>query len=338
MRNLDSIARWLISLLGLIALIVVVGGVTRLTGSGLSMVDWRPVFGFLPPLSEAAWQSVFHQYQQFPQFQYVNHTMDLEGFKSIFFWEYLHRVLGRVIGLVALIPWLYFWVKGKLTSDFKLKGAVIVLWVVFQGLVGWYMVRSGLVDNPQVSHYRLALHLSLAFGLFAYIALLLRQYLYPGAYFKVSTRLKYLCLGLLILVLFQMEYGAFVAGMKAGYLYPNFPKMGSQWLASEAHILQPYWRNFFDNPFMVQFIHRTLGWLVLLGSLGIGLFMSLKEHTDTVFNWFKVYLGLIILQFVLGVLTLITSVQIVLAVLHQLNALFLITSLLIIVNFSIDKS
>lgn len=338
MGKLDAISKWLISLLGLIALIVIVGGVTRLTGSGLSMVEWRPVFGFLPPLSDAAWQAVFQQYQKFPEFQYINSHMSLADFKSIFFWEYLHRVLGRIIGLVALIPWIVFWIKGKLPEGFKLKGLIIFLWVGIQGLVGWYMVKSGLVDNPHVSHYRLALHLSLAFGLFAYIAVILRRYLYPDSKFLVSRRMKWFFWCLLGVLVLQLEYGAFVAGMKAGYLYPSFPKMGAYWLAPEATMLHPFWINVVDNPFMVQFIHRSLAWLVFFMSVVLYWFCRRNYASSELLPWVAWYYRLVLVQFLLGVFTLLTSVQITLAVLHQLNALFVLTSLLIIVNFSIDKS
>jgi heme a synthase len=303
---------WLVSLLFLIVTIIAVGGVTRLTDSGLSMVDWRPVYGILPPTNTTQWTDVFENYQSFPQYQQTHNNLTLEGFKKIFFWEYLHRILGRIIGLWILIPFLFFLYKKKLSSHLKTQGAWISVLVVFQGLAGWFMVKSGLSDVARVSHFRLTLHLSLAFFLFVVILWTLlnihgkRERSAHGKLFKTFF----------IVLIIQIIYGAFTAGLDAGFTFNTFPKMGRYWFPEEISMMNTILENLLFNPICVQFIHRLLGMSLFL----LSFLLVLKQKQ------FKPLLFLTTGQFVLGVLTLVMHVPVVLAVLHQLGALGLLSS------------
>ena len=255
------VTQWLWSVYGMIFCMVVIGGVTRLTGSGLSMVEWRPLMGSLPPLSEAEWLRVFDLYKVSPQYQEVNHWMTLTDFKSIFFWEYLHRLFGRLIGLVFFIPWLYFTLKGHLTGSLRLRAFVALILGGSQGLLGWYMVKSGLVDQPEVSHFRLAAHLSLAFVCGMWVFSLILTLTRPSLKKWQADRELY---GFLALLILQIVYGAFMAGTRAGYLYQTFPDLNGSWIAPQWGMMSPWWKDLTSNPDSIHFIHRTLAWLVVL--------------------------------------------------------------------------
>ncbi|MCL4151625.1 UNVERIFIED_CONTAM: hypothetical protein GTU68_039752, partial [Idotea baltica] len=211
------IIRWLSSVCFLVFAIVFVGGITRLTDSGLSMVDWKPIMGILPPITETDWIKTFVKYQQFPEFKLLNHSMKLDEFKSIFFWEYIHRILGRIIGLVLLLPFLALLVTKRLNSRWNKKLFIAVILVALQGLMGWFMVKSGLVDIPYVSHYRLAAHLSLAFLIYGYLLWLIMDLRHQRVLVSSGiSNLKRFSTSLVILVALQVVYGAFVAKLKAG--------------------------------------------------------------------------------------------------------------------------
>jgi heme a synthase len=316
---------WLWSIAGMTFAVLIVGGITRLTQSGLSMVDWQPVMGVIPPLGEAQWQAAFDQYRQFPEYQQLRQGMTLSEFKFIFFWEYFHRLLARTIGLVFLVPFVFFWVRGYLSRPLVRRGLLLFGLGAAQGLMGWLMVKSGLVDRPSVSHYRLAAHLSLAFIIFGFAVWLARELrigvaraaLRPDAR---RTMLRGLALvgGLLAL---QIVWGAFVAGLKAGYYYNTFPLMGGRLVPEHLLWLEPAFRNFVENPIAVQWAHRVLG--TVLGLVAAGFFVQVaRGGADAASRRFNAALfALIVVQYALGVLTLIHHVPVSLGVAHQAMAM-----------------
>ena len=324
---------WLRSVCLSVVIILVVGGITRLTGSGLSMVDWRPIAGILPPITDAQWDDVFGMYQDSPEYQKVNKGMSLNEFKFIFFWEYLHRILGRIVGLLCLVPFLWFLFRGKLTGGLKIKGLFLNILVISQGLMGWYMVKSGLVNIPEVSHYRLAAHLSLAFSVFGlawWMLLDLGEGKDSPGYTKAVSYRPW-AIGFLLLLCAQIAYGAFVSGMKAGYGFNTFPMMGDEWKPDGLFGLTPYWKNFVEDKFSVQFIHRWMGTVLTLGLLGLGW----KAYRSGLLSGLQIrrmkwVVGLVSVQFLLGVSTilLIVEFQVSLPVIHQLVALFVFAALL----------
>jgi len=330
-----SLDLWLKCVCASVVAILVVGGITRLTGSGLSMVDWRPVMGIFPPLNETQWNEVFDQYRASPEYRKVNLGMDLAGFKDIFFWEYLHRIMGRIVGLLCLLPYLWFLFKGKLNASLRVKGLVLVLLVGAQGLMGWYMVKSGLVGNPEVSHYRLAAHLGLAFSVFGLGWWMLRDLRAPSRRAPPPGRLSLLACLLLALLCLQVAYGAFTSGMKAGYGFNTFPMMENEWVPEGLFGLSPFWKNFLEDKFSVQFIHRWMGTLLFLATLAFAwwAFRS-KSLDDFQGRWLRRIVGLVTVQFLLGVATilLIIDFRILLPMVHQLVALFLFASFLAFIH------
>jgi len=248
---------WLLACAAVVYLMIVVGGITRLTQSGLSMVEWAPIMGVLPPIGEAAWLDVFGKYQASPEYQKVNFGMSLDAFKSIFWWEYGHRVLGRFIGLMYLLPLLYFIYKGMVPGAWRFRLLALFLLGGLQGLMGWYMVKSGLVDVPHVSQYRLTAHLGLALIIFAYMLWFALDFLRgEAANTRASRSYQRIAVFTAILVFVMMLSGGFVAGTKAGFIMNTFPTMNGEWLPAELFALTPGWRNLFENAVTVQFIHR----------------------------------------------------------------------------------
>ncbi|MCX6353144.1 MAG: COX15/CtaA family protein [Bacteroidetes bacterium] len=319
---------WLITGCLLVAAMVVIGGITRLTGSGLSITKWDIVTGTLPPMSDAAWQQEFQHYRESPQYQQINSHFGVEDFKSIYWWEYLHRLVGRAIGMVFLLPFLYFVIRKKIDKPFAIKLFVIFILGGLQGFLGWAMVASGLVDKPYVSHYRLAAHLITAFITYAYTFWLALDVLFDAKTTSSSSKKPFgsLPLWLLGVTTLQIIYGAFVAGKKAGIGYNTWPKMGDKWVADGMNIIEPAYKNLLDNPIVLQFIHRTIA-LILVALVG-WLWLSHRKKSMGGSQRFalKFIVFAILLQFTLGVLTLVYVVPIELAVLHQLGALFLYTA------------
>ncbi|MCC5942806.1 MAG: COX15/CtaA family protein [Balneolaceae bacterium] len=308
----------------LVFLILIIGGITRLTGSGLSMTDWKPIMGAIPPITDAQWQDAFDQYKQFPEYQQVNRGMSLAEFQFIFFWEYLHRMIGRLIGLVFIIPFGYFLVKKKFDATQVKRASLLLILGISQGLMGWYMVQSGLVDVPRVSPYRLAAHLSLAFIIFGFcvwFALDLKERtIRPGS--GATELRKWLWIFLVILSL-QVIWGAFVAGLHAGHIYNTFPKMHQFWIPPELWLMQPFAINFFENMVTVQWIHRVLA--TLLGLMAVGMWVRAYQ-TDTTFltkKWILAVLAVVLAQYLIGVFTLVYHVPVWLGVLHQAVAMIL---------------
>lgn len=318
---------WLWGIAALTFGIVVIGGITRLTLSGLSIVEWRPFTGVIPPLTDAQWQETFARYQQFPEYRTWRSDMTLSEFRFIFFWEYLHRLVARLIGLVFLVPFVYFWVRGYFNPPLLRRALLLFALGAMQGVMGWLMVMSGLVDRPSVSHYRLAAHLSLAFVIFGF-ALWLARDLHVGRTPATAPpddqRLMRRGLTLVGVVLAaQIVWGAFVAGLKAGRYYPTFPLMGGGIAPPDLLRLEPAARNFFANPSSVQWLHRVLGTLLALAvlALAVRVFRCVRETTSRRFA--GALLALIAVQYLLGVLTLINLVPIGLGVAHQAMALVL---------------
>ncbi len=323
---------WIGAILFLVALTLLVGGATRLTNSGLSITEWKPLVGAIPPLSEQDWHRVFELYKQIPEYSVEHSQMDLEGFKFIFFWEYLHRNMGRLLGVVCLIPFLIFWIQGRLSRAFRWRVILGLCLGGLQGLLGWYMVKSGLSDRTDVSHYRLAAHLSLAFIIFAYFLNIFLEILWsdrkPTEPKPVQSKIiDQSVRGLQVLLALQIIYGAFVAGLDAGYAYNTFPKMLGNWLPDQAHTLTPYFHNFLENPTMIQFVHRWMGALVVGGVFWIWIFARKLTQRSTVKNLLNALLILVILQFGLGALTLLSGMNLALALSHQMGALLLFGAL-----------
>ena len=320
---------WLIIIMSLICIIVFIGGITRLTQSGLSMVEWKPIMGSIPPLSESKWAETFELYKQFPEYQKINSQMTISQFKKIFFWEYLHRMLGRLIGLSIIIPYLIFLFRKKLSSYIKRQGALMIILVVLQGLMGWYMVKSGLTDNPHVSHYRLASHLGLAFFLLQVTC----WTLYQGLSFELKplkeVAIRHYFKVMIGLLSLQIAYGAFTAGLKAGYGFNTFPKMGDKWIPSGLFFQEPWVRNLVENWMTVQFIHRYLGVLLVVGIVVLYCLLRTRIQTRMQFVSNSLIANLVVIQFGLGVLTLVHKVQISLAVFHQVVGMLLLTVMIL---------
>ena len=329
---------WLFTGCALIFLMVILGGITRLTHSGLSMVDWHLVLGSLPPFTEADWQEPFRKYQQSPEFQQLNAHYTIKEFKQIYWWEYTHRLLGRIIGLVFLLPFLYLVVRWKLSRPLLLRLLVLLALGAFQGVLGWYMVKSGLVKNPYVSHYRLAAHLISAFTLFGFTFWLALQLLFPKTEIKQQRpqmprqlgKLPLLARALLGVTVVQIIYGAFVAGLRAGLSYNTFPKMGAYWISPDAFALQPLWLNFLEGGAGVQLVHRYLAIIVVaLAVFMYRLAKDLRLHPLQRVALFFV-LAMVALQFYLGVTTLLLAVPVWLGVLHQAGAFLLFAAVLLL--------
>ncbi|MBK9593437.1 MAG: COX15/CtaA family protein [Crocinitomicaceae bacterium] len=339
-RNTDlpvskSIGYWLLIGAFLVLMMIMLGGYTRLSHSGLSMVTWKPVTGFIPPLNQENWIAEFEAYKTSPEYKLRNYNFSLEEFKEIYWPEFLHRLLGRITGIVFIIPFLYFLIRNKLRNP-KLKRHLIIIFLlgVLQGFVGWYMVKSGLVDQPAVSHYRLAIHLCLALILYGYLFLVALKILTTEnenqSHISDHVKLKSVLSITLVVVILQIIYGAFVAGLKAGLFYPTFPKMGPLWIPHTVtdSIEQEGIMSFFNSPYVVQFVHRWLGILVLLFA-GYLFFKSRKTIlSDSIRKSIALILLLTLTQVLLGVLTLIHLVPVSLGVLHQLCAVLLLTSVL----------
>lgn len=303
---------------------VVLGGFTRLTGSGLSMVDWRPLMGWLPPFSDAEWQRVFEMYQQSPEFLKVNAHMDVNAFKGIFWLEYLHRLLGRTIGIVFLLPFIFFFVKGYIRAREWPKYLLMFILGGMQGVLGWYMVKSGLVDNPHVSQYRLTAHLSAAFLIYAYMFWVAMSLLFPASG-KVEHPWYRKSLAMTILTSVTIISGGFVAGLKAGKIYNTFPMMGDYWIPPGTMALEPFWRNFFDNMTTVQLDHRILAITTFIVIISFWIKARKAELPSRTRPAVNALLHTALLQVILGITTLVLSVPVILGATHQAVAMLLFT-------------
>ncbi|WP_369753458.1 COX15/CtaA family protein [Flavobacterium sp. WC2409] len=325
-----SVIIWLLSGCLLIFIMVVVGGITRLTNSGLSMTDWHLITDTLPPLTEAKWQEAFDQYKQFPEYQKINIHNDftLSDYKFIYFWEWFHRFIGRAIGMVFMLPFIYFLIRKQLDKS-TIKKCIILLGLGgLQGFFGWFMVRSGLIDNPDVSHFRLALHLTTAFITFAYTFWVALDLIYPdkrAAQKSLQTIAKYA----LAFLLLQIIYGGFVAGLNAGLIHNHWPLMSDGQFIHDSVFLEQknLFLSFTEGKSGVQFIHRTLAYFVVAMMLLL-YFKSKKYVLDNGQKYgINLLVILVFLQFALGVFTLLYGVPLWLGLIHQINAFFLLSAM-----------
>lgn len=318
---------WLLSIAGLIVIMVLVGGATRLTESGLSIVEWKPVTGMLPPLDQEQWTQAFEAYKTIPQYRELNAGMNLAEFKTIFWWEWSHRLLGRVIGIAYLLPFLWFLWRGILSADLRRR-----LWLIFglgalQGAVGWWMVASGLSQRVEVSQYRLATHLMLALLIFAGIVWTLRR-LKDRPPLAASARLRITSVALLVLTFVQLYLGALVAGLRAGKVYNTWPEIDGALIPSAARLFfeEPWWRNLFDNTLTVQFEHRMTAYALLVLAILHALDAIRSRAGAAAVNGAAGLAAFMILQAALGIFTLLHQVPILLALAHQAVAMAVLTS------------
>ena len=326
MTNNKPIIIWLLTGCFLIAAMVVIGGITRMTGSGLSITQWKLVTGTIPPLNEAQWIQEFDEYKLSPQFQKINSHFELADFKNIYWWEYFHRLVGRAIGIVFLIPFAFFLFRKKLENKFILKLMFVFFLGGLQGFIGWYMVKSGLVDIPFVAHYRLALHLITAFITYGY-TLWLALSLMQKEELKAPPFIRNFSVIILLTVILQLVYGAFVAGTKAGFIYNTFPLMGDSFIPPNMDILEPRWLNLFENITTLQFIHRGIAYLLTVMVVLLWIY-SLKNKLPFVLHKaVQLMLLIILLQVVLGIITVLNLHihPVLLGSLHQFGALLVFT-------------
>jgi cytochrome c oxidase assembly protein subunit 15 len=316
-----SVRTWLIVVAGMIFLMIVLGALTRLTESGLSMVEWKPVTGVLPPMTDAAWQAELQKYLASPQGRLVNRDFTVPEFQQIFWLEFLHRLLGRLIGAVFALPLAWFWLRGQLSAPLKPRLLVMLVLGGLQGLLGWAMVASGLVDRPSVSQYRLAAHLILAVSLYAYAVWLILELGDPGER-RDDPKTARKAASLIGFVLVVMTFGAFMAGLRAGWSHNTFPTMSGYWIPPGLFDLQPWWINFFENGTTIQFVHRWLAKLLVLGVLAL-LIRARRSETYAA-------AAMALLQMSLGIATILTGVNITLAAMHQAGAVLLLTTLLVV--------
>ncbi|MBF0368808.1 MAG: COX15/CtaA family protein [Magnetococcales bacterium] len=329
-ENHRHIAIWLFISCGLVFAMVVLGGVTRLTGSGLSMVNWAPIMGWLPPMTHEAWMETFAAYQLSPEYQKINTGMDLEGFKGIFWLEFLHRLLGRTIGLVFLLPFLFFWLTKRIPAG--LTPQLLIMFVLggLQGVLGWYMVKSGLVHDPHVSQYRLTAHLGAALVIHAYMFWVALGLWFQGdaaseGEDNAGGGMRVVAIFMALLIFITALSGGFVAGLDAGLVYNTFPLMDGDWMPADYHALEPMMLNFFENPAAVQWDHRVLAMLTALGVLGLWLIGWLLEFEGRLRLGLNLMLAVVGIQVILGITTLIFYVPIPLASAHQAGAVVLFT-------------
>ena len=334
----SAVAGWLFTVAGLVAAMILIGGITRLTDSGLSMVEWRPWSGILPPLSQAEWQRVFALYQESPEFRHLNFWMSLDDFKRIFWWEFIHRVWGRLIGLAYGLPLLWFWWRGAIPAHLKPRVLLLLLLGGAQGVIGWWMVKSGLVNDPAVSQYRLAAHLMMAMlilGLLLWTGLDARgaaagtsgdgaMPIDPGA-----RRGALVCLVLLVTTI---AAGAFVAGLDAGLAYNTFPLMDGQWVPPGYLDQAPWWRNHLENTASVQFNHRLLATVTAVAIIANWFYLRRRPVAARARRWAALAAALAGGQFTLGVAVILLAVPVALGALHQLMAVALFAAMVTMVH------
>ena len=312
----------------LVFLIIIVGGLTRLTDSGLSITEWELIKGILPPLNNNSWEIYFDQYKKIPQYKLLNFDMTLNEFKIIFYWEYLHRILARLIGLFFIIPLFFFYISKRIKKKYISICFIIFGLIVLQGIVGWYMVQSGLTQDITVSHYRLSIHLSIAIIIISSIFWLIKNILLNTNKLFFKLTINNLPFQIFILLIFiQIIIGAFVSGLDAGKIYQTWPMMGSNYLPDDlvskkiTSVLE------FDNHSLVQFYHRNLAYLITLYVIFLGIFIYKKKIANLYLS-LKILIFFLLLQIILGILTLITGLNIYLASMHQITSVLLVLSAL----------
>ena len=321
-----QISLWLVSLMSIILLMIIVGGLTRLTESGLSMVDWRLFMGTIPPLSHGDWLKVFEDYKQYPEYQIKNINMTLSEFKYIFWWEYGHRVLGRLIGIIFIIPFIYFALKKYFSNEELYSYSFLLFLGGAQGIIGWWMVKSGLDVNPYVSHLRLAVHLIIAQIILSLIAYLFLKRLDIGIYKNNFRSHKTFFIFFNIIIFFTVIYGAFMAGLDAGKSFNTWPKMGDNYIPENLIFIEDRLFGFFDNSVFIHFFHRALAYLSFLTIL----YMCFKHFKGIENKYQKIHflivLFLVLIQLFIGVFVVLSNVQVSLGSIHQIIGTLLFVS------------
>jgi cytochrome c oxidase assembly protein subunit 15 len=324
----DLFLYWLSACLILVFFIIIVGGLTRLTNSGLSITEWELFKGVLPPFNKSSWDMYFNLYKEIPQYKLLNFDMTLEQFKTIFYWEYLHRILARLIGLFFLIPLIYFYFCNIIKKKYLNTCYLIFSLILIQGIVGWFMVKSGLVNDITVSHYRLSLHLTIAFLIISIIFWLINNIRKNTSkvFFDFSRKnLPFMIL--IIMIFFQIVLGAFVSGLDAGRIYQTWPMMGYSYFPNDVVVENITRLLDFNNHSLVQFYHRNLAYLIIIYILGLSLRIFIKK-IDNLYKPLKLILFILILQIILGIFTLISGLSIYLASAHQISSVILVFSAL----------
>ena len=317
---------WLYLLLFLLIVIVAVGGLTRLTNSGLSITEWEVISGIFPPFNNKDWHEVFGLYKKIPQYYLVNKNISLAEFKIIYYWEYFHRLLGRLFGLIFLIPFIFFIIKKVFSKEYNLKFFLLFCLILLQGIIGWYMVKSGLIENITVSHFRLAIHLNLALILFSSIYWYLLNFVnFSNKYFfNFSNKNNFIKIFVLIIFL-QITLGAFVSGLDAGEIYQTWPLMNNNYLPDDTDFKTITLSNIFYNHSLIQFLHRNIAYIIFVYStlISINVFYNKKKYlyTPLFFLLFMVFM-----QISLGIMTLISGLNIMYASMHQISTIFLLVS------------
>jgi heme a synthase len=324
-----GLAIWLLACCALVFAMVVVGGITRLTHSGLSIVEWQPIVGTLPPLDDKAWHETFRKYQQTPEFRQVNPDMELAGFKRIFWWEYAHRLLGRLIGAAFLLPLLWFAARGRIARRLGWKLAAMFALGGLQGAMGWYMVQSGLVDDPRVSQYRLAAHLGFALLIYAAMLWIALDLLSQREAEAAPRGLRRFAFALAGLVFAMALSGGLVAGIHAGLAYNTFPLMNGYFLPPGMFVIEPWYLNFFANMATVQFDHRLIAWLLAFLVPWFCLRVRRAQASPRARMAAALLLAALVLQIALGIATLLLAVPVPLAAAHQAGALLVFTTALL---------
>jgi len=327
------ISYWLASMFWIVSIMIVVGGLTRLTDSGLSITEWELFSGFLPPLNETQWNVYFNLYKEIPEYKLQNYLITLDEFKVIFWWEFSHRFLGRLIGIFFILPLIYFSIKLGFN---KSKNLFIIFFLIcLQGFVGWYMVSSGLIDRVDVSHYRLSLHLVLAFLI---LSLIFWNYLKNNEISRSEKKINFsLPIIFILLIFFQISIGAFVSGMDAGKIYNSWPLMGTSYFPDDSSIVNLFSLNAFNDPSLVQFMHRNLAYLIFIFYLLI-LFVVYKNNASNFFKVIKIIGFILIIQIVLGILTLLSGAQMLFSSMHQISSIFLVSSSVYLVYLNLSTN
>ncbi len=317
---------WLISLLFFIGLIVIVGGLTRLTDSGLSITTWDVVSGILPPLNNTQWEEVFNLYKEIPQFYLLNQNMTLDEFKVIFYWEYIHRILGRILGLLFLIPFLFIYFKKILNKEYNKNLFILFILILIQGAIGWYMVKSGLTENTTVSHYRLAIHLNLAFILFSAIFWYFLNIKSKKNKIFFNFNFENIVPKVFIFLVFlQITFGAFTSGLDAGKVYQTWPLMNNYIFPDDISYADLISVQILNEPSFVQFIHRKLAYIIFIYVLLMSFFIFYKKDRY-MYNSIYFLLIMILIQIILGIFTLLSGAYIWIASLHQISTIILLIS------------
>ncbi len=318
--------KWLYCSFTIVFLIIIVGGLTRLTNSGLSITEWELFEGILPPLNSKSWEAYFDLYKQIPQYKLLNFNMNLSEFKVIFYWEYVHRMLARLIGLFFLIPLIYFYLTKQIKKEYIYICILIFFFILFQGVIGWYMVKSGLVNNITVSHYRLSIHLTTAVIIISMIFWLLKNFINRKNKIFFRYSLENLPFHLLvILIFFQIIVGAFVSGLDAGMIYQTWPKMGNTFIPNDLVFFNFLNIFEFNNHSLVQFYHRSLAYLIIIYVIFLSTYIY-KKKLDKLYTPLKILILFLILQVLLGIFTLISGLNIYLASSHQIISILLVLS------------